>query len=170
MASLSSPSVYNVHLLGDSGVGKSTLIHKMNTNTFRQQYMPNSECCLHPFNIPTNYGDIVLNLYDCVGLDKYNKHTPTTEKFDAAIIMFDLTNKVSYHSLDLWYNKCKSEPVFVIGNKSDCASRRVKSPTFHEAHSLPYLPLSSKLMTSYNELFTPILQHFTAHDDLVIIN
>lgn len=170
MASLSSAAIIcNVRLLGDSGVGKSTLIHKMNTNTFRRQYMPNGKYCVHPFNILTNYGDILLNLYDCAGLDKYSKHSPTIEECDASILMFDLTNKTSYHSLDLWYEKCKSEPVFVIGNKSDCESAYV-IPTFHKEYSLPYLPLSVKYMTSYNELLAPILQRFMGYDDLVIIS
>lgn len=157
-------AIYNISLLGDGGVGKTAWIHKMQTDEFHPQYYATVGCEVHPFVLNTNYGNIELNLYDYAGQEKYNSQS--YYKSDATILMFDLTSRVSYKNLKYWQNKCTiGVPVFVVGNKSDCADIKV-------APDIPYLALSAKRMTLTDlltDLLTPILRRLTMHDDLVIV-
>ena len=159
---------YNINLLGDAGVGKSTWIKKIKTNVFVNKYIATVGCSVNTFDIKTNYGKIILNLCDYAGQEKYSDRTRIL-KTDATILMFDLSNKCSYNNLQFWYNKCQAETecIFVVGNACDC-SDIITAPTFHEKYNLPYLSLSAKTMP-YIDLLTPILRNLTGQDDLVIM-
>jgi GTP-binding nuclear protein Ran len=159
MAAVTAVPTFNINFLGDGGVGKTTWIHKMNTTEFNRQYHPTVGYNVHRFNIRTNYGTILLNLFDCAGQEKYTEYA--LPKGDATILMFDLTSRISSKSLKLWRSKCETGKVFFVGNKSDCADRKVSTRR-------PYLPVSAKRM-GINDLLTPILRRLTGHDDLVIV-
>lgn len=158
-------ATYHINFLGDGGVGKTTWIHKMKTDEFYSKYYATVGCDVHPFMVNTNYGNIELNLYDYAGQEKYSSRT--YYKHDANILMFDLTSKVSHESLKDWYTKCYTGQTFIVGNKCDIAEIKV-TPSFHEKHNLPYIPVSAKRMT-LADLLTPILRSLTGHDDLVIV-
>lgn len=155
---------YTIKFLGDGGVGKTAWITKMRQEFFQRKYIATVGSVLYPSSFRTNYGDIQLNFWDYAGQEKYGADRPT-QAADASILLFDLTNKVSYKHLAFWHAKCGSEPVFVVGNKSDIVdSRMVDSPSYH---ALPYWEVSAKTMTAA-ELLTPILRQLTGHEDLVI--
>jgi GTP-binding nuclear protein Ran len=157
---------YTINFLGEGGVGKTTWIHKMKTESFEKKYMATVGMEAHPFSVDTNHGTILLNIWDYAGQEKYGGGLPT-KPCDATILMFDLSSTHSYTQLSFWHQKCAMEPVFVVGNKSDIAGRKVQNPTFHEEHNLTYLELSTKTMTT-KDLLTPILRRLTGHEDLVI--
>ena len=157
---------YTINFLGEGGVGKTAWIAMMRTEMFNKNYVATVGSEMHPFVVSTNHGDILLNFYDYAGQEKYGSGLPT-RPCDATILMFDLSSNHSYKQLSFWHQKCAMEPVFVVGNKSDIAERKVTNPTFHLEHNLPYLEVSAKTMTT-KDLLTPILRRLTGHDDLVI--
>lgn len=158
---------YKISLLGDGGVGKTAWIHKLKTGEFTCRYFATIGSKEHTINVETNYGRIKLIFFDNAGQEKYYSRS-LPAKMDATILMFDPTNAVTYRELELWYEKCKSEPVIVVSNKSDIDDVHVKSPTFHLTHSLPYFKISVKTAPSYSEVLTHILRSITDHNDLVI--
>ncbi len=153
-------TIYNINLLGDGGVGKSSLIRKISDVKFEPKYLASFGCEVHPFHINTNHGSIEFNLYDYAGQEKYS--TQHIYNSNATILMFDLTSKISYKNLKFWKTKCDSEYVFVIGNKCDCADIKV-------APTIPYLALSAKTTMTLRNLMIPILRRLTGCDDLVIV-
>jgi GTPase SAR1 family protein len=58
----------------------------------------------------------------------------------AAIIMFDVTARVTYKSVPHWHKDlvrvCENIPIVLCGNKIDCKDRKVK-PKVRSIHSLP---------------------------------
>lgn len=152
-------AIYNINLLGDGGVGKTTWIHKIKTGEFTMRYFATIGSVVHPIDVNTNYGNIELNLFDYAGQEKYSGRT--YYKSDASIIMFDLTSKVSYKNISFWQKECGTEPVIIVGNKCDIQEIKV-------VPDIPYLALSAKRMSTI-DFFTPILRRLTGHDDLVIL-
>jgi GTPase SAR1 family protein len=140
----------------------------MTTGEFVRQYYATVGCVINEVDVNTSHGTIHLTLRDYAGQEKYSPLLHVTES-DATILMFDLTNGVTYRALELWYEKCGDEPVFVVGNKCDCADIKVTTPRFHETYNLPYYTQSVKRTPTYTTLLTPILRRLTGYDDLVIV-
>jgi GTP-binding nuclear protein Ran len=158
---------YTIQLLGEGGVGKTTWIGKLMTERFEKKYVGTVGLEVHPYHVATNYGQILLTLYDYYGRQEYAGPTKPTDKADATILMFDLSRKISYKNLGGWHQQTHGEPVFLVGNKSDLEA--VVDTTYHQEHNLPYMIVSAKTGT-VQDLLTPILRRLTGHDDLVIVN
>lgn len=73
---------------------------------------------------------------------------------NAAIIMFDVTSRMTYKNVPQWHRDlvrvCENIPIVLCGNKVDIKDRKVKakSITFHRKKSLQYYELSAK--SNYN--------------------
>ena len=159
---------YTINMLGDGGVGKTVLVHKMKTGEFQRKYFATIGCEVQPYFVETNYGVVNLELWVYAGQEKYSSIFGVNQS-DATVLVFDLTNNTSHKNLTDWYSKwCRDEPVFVVGNKCDIDDIRV-TPTFHTKHDLPYMALSAKTVTEVDFL-TPIVRRLTGHDDLVILS
>ena len=86
----------NILLIGDCGVGKSSLTDTIYNFDFESRYLPTfglHKCEYDHFNI-----------YDYPGEDFYNfeNHCHEINKLNICIIMYDLTNKNSFKSIDKW--------------------------------------------------------------------
>lgn len=68
--------------------------------------------------------------------------------------MFDLTSRVTYKNVPVWYRDlvrvCENVPIVLVGNKADIKNRKVKAKaiTFHRRKNLAYYDVSAK--SNYN--------------------
>ena len=123
---------YKVIVLGDYGVGKTSLIYRYLNNKFKKELEEGSiksEKNLKVIQIDENIR-IKINIWDTAGQEKSGK---IFKKYyiDAygALIVFDLTNKESFNNLKNWINELKtnspSDIVFCFAaNKSDLDTER----------------------------------------------
>ena len=92
---------------------------------------------------------------------------------EAAIIMFDVTARVTYRNVPTWYKDltriCSEQiPIVLVGNKVDCADRAVKPKeiVFHRRHGIQYYDVSAKSNFHYELPFIYLLQSKTGCKDL----
>jgi small GTP-binding protein len=113
---------YKVVLVGDSGVGKTSLIHSYlnDDHTFRPTLGATSRC------VETVVGDekIVLNLWDTAGQDNLRNLVPVYARGShAAILVFDLSNPTTYLHVPAWHDYIVKHVgdvlIWVVGNKAD---------------------------------------------------
>ena len=108
-------------VLGDGGVGKTSLINNYLFNTFEEKYIST-----YNINILQNNEYI---FYDFPGQEKYSSHNINLSDIDACIIMYDITNKLSYKNIGFWKLKvqklCGDIPTIVVGNKIDSHYRKI---------------------------------------------
>merc|ERR1739848_102125 len=77
----------------------------------------------------------------------------------AAIIMFDVTSRITYKHVPQWYKAmervCDSIPMVLCGNKVDQPERTVKTRqiTFHRKKNLKYYDISAKSNYNYEKPF-----------------
>ena len=112
-------------LLGDMGVGKSSLIQRFSNDIFDQ----NIELTLNSNYIEKELTirgqNIILELWDTAGQEQYRSITQIFVKNSRIIILvYDVTSKKSFESLNYWYDfinkKLGSKRVLgLIGNKTD---------------------------------------------------
>jgi len=102
-------------IVGDGGVGKTSLINYYLNNTFEQKYISTS-------NINILQNDEYI-FYDFPGQEKYSSHDINLSDIDICIIMYDVTNKISYKNIQFWklkvQNLCGNIPTIIVGNKID---------------------------------------------------
>ena len=105
-------------LLGEAGVGKTSIIKSFSEDYFSEYYLPTKT----PIKIKSN--DILI--YDTPGMNEYKAVNKIYMKnIKIVILVYDMTNRESFIKLQEWYN-CICEmneknniDFYIIANKSD---------------------------------------------------
>lgn len=90
-----------------------------------------------------------------------------------AIIMFDLTSRITYRSVPNWHRDlirvCDTIPIVLCGNKVDVKERKVKPKQidFHRKKCLQYYDISAKSNYNYEKPFLWLARKLAGHEDLV---
>lgn len=164
-------STFKIALLGDAEVGKTTFMKRFMTGDFEVSYIPTSEAIISHLTLQTNYGPIIFNIWDCSENYNFSEFKDT----NAAIVMFDVTNKTSYESVPDWIQKLKrvieSIPVTICGNKSDIEEREVKLKNihYHRKYNCTYYDISAKSNYNYEKPFLQLARELTGHEDLMFL-
>ncbi len=93
----------------------------------------------------------------------------------AAIIMFDVTARVTYKSVPHWHKDlvrvCDNIPIVLCGNKVDCKDRKVKPKEiqFHRKKNLQYYDISSKSNYNFEKPFLYIIRKLTGQPECVFV-
>lgn len=109
-------------LVGDGGTGKTTFVKRMMGQVFSPRYIPTLgvEAC----HVIDSERKIWYNVWDTAGQEKFSG---SKDEYylgaDIAIIMYDVTNKLTSRSINNWIKDvsriCPNIPVIIIGNKND---------------------------------------------------
>ena len=126
-------------LLGEKGVGKTSLINRYIYNKFIVSEKQNSELNIKKIDMDDNVS-AELTIYDTTNEQKLGKITKNYYK-DAygAIIVFDLTNKNSFNKVKNWLKEINSNAprdivICLLGNKADITDDR--NVAYEDAKSL----------------------------------
>lgn len=91
---------------------------------------------------------------------------------NAAIIMFDVTSRMTYKNVPQWHRDlvrvCENIPIVLCGNKVDIKDRKVKAKTitFHRKKSLQYYELSAKSNYNFDKPFLWIARKLIGNQGL----
>lgn len=118
---------FKIAIVGDPGVGKTSLILRYTNNAFRRSYIPTLGVHVSDKIFKVKDSTIQLVLWDIAGQVKFET---MRQQFylgsDAILLVFDLTNQKSFENLSNWYldvkNQLKNRPDlvgFIVGNKKD---------------------------------------------------
>ncbi|OAR00334.1 hypothetical protein LLEC1_02060 [Akanthomyces lecanii] len=102
-----------------------------------------------------NHGDVTFDMWDTAGQEKLSglRHGYYVGAH-AAIIMFDVSSRVTYKNVAAWYRDidriCSSIPIVLCGNKVDVKDRAVKprSIMFHRKKHIQYYDIAA--LANYN--------------------
>ena len=130
---------FKLVVIGDSGVGKSSLTKKATTNIFENEYSPTIGFEYFTFKVCIKEKNIRLQIWDTCGQETYRSLiTSFYHNSSLAILVYSINSIESFNSLENWLNdiKMNSNPVikiFLIGNKSDLEElREVETNTAEE--------------------------------------
>lgn len=147
-------------LVGDGGVGKTTLVKRHLTGEFEKKYIPTLGVEVHPLKFFTNCGCICFNVWDTAGQEKMGGlRDGYYIQGECAIIMFDVTSRITYKNVPEWYKDivrvCENIPIVLVGNKVDVKDRQVKARQiqFHRKRNLQYYDLSARSNFNFEKPF-----------------
>ena len=125
---MSEPEVIKVVLLGESGVGKTSIISQYTTKKFNARCATSvsAQFTTKIIEFPEFEKSLKFDIWDTVGQEKYRSLTKIFYR-DAKVIVFvyDITKEVTFKALkDYWYkeacNSTEGKPIFaLVANKTD---------------------------------------------------
>ncbi|KAF9155516.1 GTP-binding nuclear protein gsp1/Ran [Linnemannia schmuckeri] len=167
---------FKLVIVGDGGTGKSTFIKRHLTGEFEKKYNATIGVEVHPLGFTTNYGNILFDTWDTAGQEKFGGlRDGYYIGGQCAIIMFDLTSRITYRSVPNWHRDlvrvCDNIPIVLCGNKVDVKERKIKAKQvdFHRKKCIQYYDISAKSNYNYEKPFLWLARKLAGHEDLVFI-
>lgn len=164
------PREFKLVLVGDGGVGKTTLVKRHLTGEFQHRYIPTLGVEVHSLRFTTNYGPIIFNVWDTAGQEMFGGlRDGYYVRSQCAIIMFDVSSRVTYQSVPKWFQDirrtCGDLPSVLVGNKVDIPERQLKAQniTFHRKHGIQYYDMSAKSNFQFEKPFLWLARKLTGH-------
>ena len=160
---LEEPLTVRVVLIGDTQVGKTSLIYKFVRSNFEEQQRSTIGAVFHTYEQKYNGNDVVMQIWDTAGREKYKSLGPIYYRDSAAgICVFDVTNKESFLGIENWINEFRRhtvEPIiYLVGNKVDIEDKIVVEKELAlqlaEAHNAKLIYASAKSGENVSEIFT----------------
>lgn len=142
--------------LGDSNVGKTSIIHRFCENKFEENGIVSTIAVAfkNKFLKIDSYTQVNMNIWDTAGQEKYRSMTRDyLRNSHGVFLVFDLSNKKSFDSLNLWLGEINNSDInknyvkMLIGNKLDSKTKEVDKETakkFGEENDMKYLEVSAK--------------------------
>ena len=158
--------VLKLLLLGDSSVGKTSILLKYISNKFDESSISTVGVDYMDKIIDYNKFKIKLQIWDTSGEEKFRTITKNFYRnADGLLVVFDLTKKESYDHIKSWINEAKENndklKTLLIGNKLDLKDERIVAidvaKQFAEKNNLKYIETSAKDGTNINESFQAII-------------
>ena len=121
---------FKMIIIGDSGVGKSSLTLKATRNKFDDFYNATVGFEFYTFNVKIDDKIIKLQIWDTCGQEIYRSLISSFYKNSAiAMIVYSIDREESFTHLEYWINQIKnnSNPntrIILIGNKVDLEEKR----------------------------------------------
>ena len=153
-------------LLGDSSVGKTSILVKYINNKFDESSISTVGVDYMDKIIDYNKFKIKLQIWDTSGEEKFRTITKNFYRnADGLLVVFDLTRKETYDHVRGWINEAKENndkiKTILIGNKLDLKDeRKVENGVakqFAEKNSLKYLETSAKDGENITESFKAMI-------------
>jgi GTP-binding nuclear protein Ran len=165
---------FKLVLVGDGGVGKTTFVKRHKSGEFEKKYVATCGVEVHPLTFFTNYGPIIYNVWDTAGQEKFGGlRDGYYVGGKAAIIMFDVTSRITYQSVATWHRDltrvCENIPIVLCGNKVDVKDRKVKPKhiVFHRKKpNIQYYDISAKSNYNFEKPFLWITRKITGKNNV----
>jgi Ras-related protein Rab-1A len=162
--------LFKVLLLGDSDVGKSSLILRYTEETFNSKLVNSIGVDFKMKKREIDGKVIKVQIWDTAGHERFRSITYSYYRgANAIIIVFDLSDKKSFISITEWLKQIEKHAKenvfkFLVGNKSDLVEQRKVSydeaKQYADEHELPYIETSAKEGININELFDSSIKSF----------
>jgi len=167
---------FKVILVGDGGTGKTTFVKRHETGEFEKKYIATLGVEVHPLVFHTNRGPICFNVWDTAGQEKFGGlRDGYYIQGQAAIIMFDVTSRVTYKNVPNWHRDlvrvCENIPIVLTGNKVDIKERKVKAKqiNFHRKKNLQYYDVSAKSNYNFEKPFLWLAKKLVGDPNLTFV-
>ena len=120
-------------VIGDSSVGKTSLITRYTNGTFKEEYLATVGLDYYSKVEAINNQTINVKLWDTAGQERYKALTQNYfRNAEGVLLTFDVTNTDSFNNLKDWIGSIKTNmeskniflPLIIVGNKIDMEDSR----------------------------------------------
>jgi small GTP-binding protein len=160
---------FKILMLGDSGVGKSSLINRWTSDTFTATLVGTVGVDFKAKKVQLGSEFMNIQVWDTAGQEQF--HKITTSYYGGAngiMLVYDISDKSSFNNVEYWIRNIKQHAssnvhVALIGNKIDLRPTTTTSDkqaisyetgaALASKHSVPYFETSAKDATNVESAF-----------------
>jgi Ras-related protein Rab-35 len=157
--------LFKLLIIGDSGVGKSSLLLRFSDNTFSQNYITTIGVDFKIRTIDMDGMRIKLQIWDTAGQERFRTITSTYYRgTHGVIVVYDVTNGETFSNVKRWLSEidqnCDSVQRILVGNKCEDKENRVvleeDARRLATAIKVDYYETSAKDNLNVQEMFNAI--------------
>lgn len=132
MASSQRFAQFKLVLLGESAVGKSSVVHRFVKNTFdnMRESTIGAAFLTQSVTLPDIDATVMFEIWDTAGQERYKSLAPMYYRnAHAALCVYDITNSSSFQKAQNWIKELKKQApenivICLVGNKADLEEDR----------------------------------------------
>eukprot|EP00347_Sterkiella_histriomuscorum_P008594 403344496 len=160
--------------IGDSGVGKTSLIQMFEHSRFTEAFKPTIGADFSNKEVSINGKIVTLQIWDTAGQERYQSlGTAFYRGADCCLIAYDLSNSSSFENITQWKQSFMQKgmivnpetfPFMIVGNKLDIAedSRQVSEQAAkrycQENGNMPHVETSARNNVNVEQAFVQLAE------------
>lgn len=159
-------------IIGEAGVGKTSLMSKFVSNTFSDQMQPTIGCDIQNKSMKVEGRKVDVRLWDTAGCERFQTMLPLYYRgCHGAILVYDVTRRETFNKLRDWLLELENNLtndnaiVMIIGNKIDKTGRQVskeEGTNYAKQRTALFIETSAKtsegVAIAFEELLIKIMQ------------
>jgi Ras-related protein Rab-6A len=158
------PSQHKVIFLGDTAVGKTSIVNRIVYGGVNAQHQPTVGIDFFAQTVIRGDKPIRLQIWDTAGQEKFRSLIPSyIRNATVAVFVYDITNQASFDNLKTWHAHTltlSSPACVVVGNKVDLESARAvptaNGKEYADSISAGFFETSAVAPLNVQELFDAI--------------
>jgi small GTP-binding protein len=157
---------FKVVLLGESAVGKSSLVLRFVKREFHEFQESTIGAAFLTQTVTIDDTTVKFEIWDTAGQERYHSLAPMYYRgAQAALIVYDITSKDSFLKAQNWVRELQRQAnstivIALVGNKLDLANKRSvehnEAKLFADENNLLFMETSAKTAVNVVEVFTAI--------------
>jgi small GTP-binding protein len=165
---------FKVVLLGESAVGKSSLVLRFVKREFHEFQESTIGAAFLTQTIQIDDTTVKFEIWDTAGQERYHSLAPMYYRgAQAALIVYDLTARESFTKAQNWVRELQRQAnanivIALVGNKLDLANKRAvehnEAKSYADENNLLFMETSAKTAVNVNEVFTAIATRLPKND------
>lgn len=174
-------TLLKVIILGDSGVGKTSLMNRYVNKKFSTQYKATIGADFVTKDVAVDDKLVTMQIWDTAGQERFQSLGVAFYRgADCCVLVYDVTAPTTFKSLDSWRDEFliqasprdpENFPFIVIGNKIDQENRAVSSKRAQawcqSKNNIPYFETSAKEAVNVESAFITVARNGLAQESEV---
>lgn len=157
--------LFKLLIIGDSGVGKSSLLLRFADNTFTGNYITTIGVDFKIRTVEIDGERVKLQIWDTAGQERFRTITSTYYRgTHGVIVVYDVTSGESFANVKRWLHEidqnCEVVNRILVGNKNDTPESKVvlteDAQRFADQMSIQLFETSAKENINVEEMFMAI--------------
>ena len=164
MSSLCVPSESKIVMVGDSLVGKTSIVMQYVKHTFSETANQTVGSYFVTEMVKTDKSELCFHIWDTAGQERYRALIPMYSRgASAAILVIDVSSPTSLESIEPWYKSLQDNIregclVYLAANKIDlkCEIDLNQAEEWAKSHGVPFFTTTATSYDSVATVFTKI--------------
>jgi len=154
---------FKLVLVGDSGVGKSSVLLRFADDTFADAYLSTVGVDFRFRTVKVGKDTVKLQIWDTAGQERFRTITSAYYRgADGIVMIFDVTNMESFNHVNEWLIEvsryaAEGTSRLLVGNKCDKTAERVisteKGKALADSLGIPFIETSAKEAINVEQAF-----------------
>ncbi|EGR28722.1 Ras family protein, putative [Ichthyophthirius multifiliis] len=168
--------LFKLVIIGNSGVGKSSLLLRFSDDQFNENYLTTIGVDFRFRTLNIDQKQVKLQIWDTAGQERFRTITSAYYKgADGIVIVYDVTNQSSFDDIDkFWISEVesyaeKNVEVLLIGNKIDLNAQvsNEKAKEYAKNKNMEFFEASAKTSDTVQLAFLTLTRNLIANADYI---